>query len=444
MWKTLVMRSLKSLNVLITTLLFALGWNLFYAPELGRLQFAEYIAVVALLYLVAVIMLNRIYNAMMVGSYRVSQLIYSQTLTAILLAALAYLVVVIINLHFENPLPLLCVLVGQIIWSILWTVFANKLYFVLNQPKKTAIVYCHEEELRKFNEIKHFNRKFQVVKYVEGAEVIFLADLNMDVRNAVVKHCIKNNMQCYILPHVGDVITAGAEHMQMFSVPIMRIQKSNPHIEYLLLKRMFDIFAACMGILVTSPFMLITAIAIKLYDGGPALYKQVRLTKDGKEFKILKFRSMRTDAEKNGAQLSTKNDDRITPVGKIIRKIRFDELPQLFNILKGDMTIVGPRPERPEIAAQYEEEIPSFGLRLQVKAGLTGYAQIYGRYNTEPYDKLKMDLMYINNMSAIEDLRLMLATVKVLFLPESTEGIEESQVTALHKETAEEKELQNI
>jgi len=146
---------------------------------------------------------------------------------------------------------------------------------------------------------------------------------------------------------------------------------------------------------------------------------------------------MRVDAEKDGvARLSTEHDDRITPIGKIIRKIRFDELPQLFNILKGDMTIVGPRPERPEIAEQYEKEIPSFGLRLQVKAGLTGYAQVYGKYNTEPYDKLKMDLLYINNMCLGEDIRLMFATVKILFMPESTEGIADGQVTASHVENA--------
>ena len=164
---------------------------------------------------------------------------------------------------------------------------------------------------------------------------------------------------------------------------------------------------------------------------------------------------MRVDAEKDGvARLATENDDRITPIGKIIRKIRFDELPQLINILRGDMTIVGPRPERPEIAEQYEKDIPSFGLRLQVKAGLTGYAQIYGRYNTEPLDKLKMDLIYINRMSVMEDLRLIFATVKILFLPESTAGIAEGQVTAVQgstdakevhaEEAQDEKELQNL
>ena len=456
MWKTLIMRALKGLNVLITTVLFSLCWSSHYAPELGRLQFAEYIAVVTLLYVVVVIMLDRIYNALMVGSYRISQMIYSQGLTALLSAVIAYLVVVLINLRLVSPLPLIITVMLQVVWSTVWCIVANRLYFVLNDPKKTVIIYCNDNELRKFNEIKHFDKKFQVVRYIkkpesceqlleglQGAEAVFVTDLEMNTRNTVAKYCIKHNVQCYIQPHVGDVITAGAEHMQMFNLPIMRIQKANPHLEYLVIKRLIDIIVALLAIIITSPFMLVTALAIKLYDHGPVFYKQVRLTKNRKVFKILKFRSMRTDAEKNGiARLSTKDDDRITPVGKIIRKIRFDELPQLFNILKGDMTIVGPRPERPEIAEQYEKEIPSFDLRLQVKAGLTGYAQIYGKYNTEPYDKLKMDLMYINHMSVMEDLRLILATVKILFVPESTEGIEGGQTTALQQE--EEKDLQNV
>ena len=128
-------------------------------------------------------------------------------------------------------------------------------------------------------------------------------------------------------------------------------------------------------------------------------------------------------------------DDRITKVGHIIRACRLDELPQLLNILKGDLSIVGPRPERPEIAAQYCEEMPEFALRLQAKAGLTGYAQVYGKYNTTPYDKLQMDLMYIAHPSIVEDLKIMLATIKILFMPESTEGVAEGQTTAMGQET---------
>lgn len=212
-------------------------------------------------------------------------------------------------------------------------------------------------------------------------------------------------------------------------------------VEQRFLKRAIDIICSLILIVLSSPFMLITAILVKCYDGGPVLYKQVRCTRNMQEFKILKFRSMRTDAEKDGvARLASKNDNRITPIGKFIRKVRIDELPQLFNILKGEMSFIGPRPERPEIIKQYQEEMPEFTFRTKVKAGLAGYAQVYGKYNTTPYDKLKLDLFYIENYSIWLDLKLMLLTLKILFQPDSTEGVEENQITAMKEIKKEEEE----
>ena len=240
-------------------------------------------------------------------------------------------------------------------------------------------------------------------------------------------------MPGFFLPHVGDVLMKGSQHIQTFSSPVHHFSyKHNPP-EYLFVKRLFDILASMCAIVILSPVMLLTAIAIKAYDRGPAIYKQVRLTKDGKEFRIMKFRSMRVDAEKDGvARLSTGDqDDRITPIGRFVRKCRLDELPQLFNILKGEMSFVGPRPERPEIAEQYYKSLPDFKLRLQVKAGLTGYAQVYGKYNSDPYEKLEFDLLYINDMSVVTDLALIFATFSILFVPESTEGIESGATTAI-------------
>ena len=156
---------------------------------------------------------------------------------------------------------------------------------------------------------------------------------------------------------------------------------------------------------------------------------QKRLTIDGRVFEVYKFRSMIVDAEKDGvARLASKNDNRITPIGKFIRAVRLDELPQLLNILKGDMSIVGPRPERPEIAKEYEKTMPEFAYRLKVKAGLTGYAQILGKYNTTPRDKLLLDMMYIEKYSLFLDIKLMLMTIKILFMSESTEGIDEGTI----------------
>lgn len=267
---------------------------------------------------------------------------------------------------------------------------------------------------------------------LDEMDTVFLSGIHSHERNIILKYCMYQDIQVYVIPRIGDVIMGGAKKVHMFHLPMLRIDRYRPIPEYTIAKRAFDILFSGIAIVIASPFMLVTAIAIKS-DGGPALYKQKRLTKDGKEFNVLKFRSMRVDAEKDGvARLSTGDkDDRITPVGKVIRKIRFDELPQLFNILRGDMSIVGPRPERPEIARQYEEEMPEFRLRLQAKAGLTGYAQVYGKYNTTPYDKLLMDLTYIGTPSLWEDFKICLATVKILFMPESTEGVAEGATTAM-------------
>ena len=192
---------------------------------------------------------------------------------------------------------------------------------------------------------------------------------------------------------------------------------------YVFMKRTADIVISLTGLVLFSPLLAATAAAVKLYDGGNVLYSQVRLTQGGKRFRIYKFRSMRMDSEKDGvARLAEKNDDRITPIGKIIRDRHIDELPQLFNILKGDMSVVGPRPERPEIMELYIQELPEFEQRLQVKAGLTGYAQIYGTYYSTPREKLQMDMKYLENASLSEDFRLLLATARILLFGEKTDA----------------------
>jgi lipopolysaccharide/colanic/teichoic acid biosynthesis glycosyltransferase len=224
----------------------------------------------------------------------------------------------------------------------------------------------------------------------------------------------------------------GSDQLHLFDTPILLTREYSLRIEQRIAKRAIDLICAVILVVVSSPIQLITAILIKAYDGGPVLYKQVRCTINGREFEILKFRSMRVDAEKDGvARLAAKNDDRITPIGKFIRAVRIDELPQLYNILKGDMSFIGPRPERPQIIEQYMETMPEFALRMKVKAGLAGYAQVYGKYNTTPYDKLKLDLSYIESYSLWLDIKLMLLTLKILFKPESTEGVDSTQVTAL-------------
>lgn len=356
--------------------------------------------------------------------------------------------------------PALAALAGQLALSALWCRYANIWYFKKFGGLRLGIIYNTRRDIEEVPDInfarfggRDGNKKFDVqfvcsayecfdtdMRKLNGLDAVFLCGIHSHERNMIMKYCVANKISVYLIPRIGDVIMGGAKRVHMFHLPVMCVGSYSPPIEYAFVKRLFDIVASLIGIVLTSPIMLIAAVAIKACDGGPVFYRQVRLTKDGKEFNILKFRSMRIDAEKDGvARLSSGvNDSRITPVGRVIRACRVDELPQLFNILGGSMSVVGPRPERPEIAAQYEAEMPEFRLRLQAKAGLTGYAQVYGKYNTIPYYKLQMDLMYIANPSILADLSIIVATIKVLFMKESTEGVAVGQTTAVKEEKTEE------
>ena len=445
------LRLVKLLNVLLVAAPFAFCWYLYYGQRLFQFDFYRNgnFAVIGLFVLVYVIF-ARVYDAFVVSVNRVSEMIYSQGLAIVLSDAVMFIVTWLLMRDFPNPLPAFATLFTQLLLTGIWSLVANKWYYRVFPPKKSAIIYDRRHDMegliREYGLQKKFDIRLTVesqecaqnTDMLEGLETVFISGVTSHERNTILKYCIEKGINVYVIPRIGDLIMSSAYRVHMFHLPMLRLGRCNPRPEAKLIKRLFDIISSASVLLVISPIMLITALAIKLQDGGPVFYKQTRLTKDGKEFKVLKFRSMRVDAEKDGvARLSTGDkDDRITRVGRVIRKLRIDELPQLLNILGGSMSVVGPRPERPEIAKQYEEELPEFRLRLQVKAGLTGYAQVYGKYNTTPYDKLQMDLMYIANPSFVEDLRIIFATIKIIFLPESTEGVAEGQTTA----SAEEKE----
>jgi exopolysaccharide biosynthesis polyprenyl glycosylphosphotransferase len=267
---------------------------------------------------------------------------------------------------------------------------------------------------------------------IDDYDAVLINDVPSETRNRILKVCFAKGKRVYVTPKISDIIMRSTDVLAIFDTPLVSADNSTLSITERIIKRGFDIFLSAMGLVVLSPLMIIVSLAIFLYDRGPVFYRQTRYTKNGKTFKILKFRSMIPNAEKDGvARLAADKDDRITPVGRFIRACRLDELPQFFNILAGDMSFVGPRPERPEIADEYVKELPEFAFRLKVKAGLTGYAQIYGKYNTTSYDKLKLDMMYVENCSLLMDLKLILLTLKVIFMKESTEGLEEGQTNAM-------------
>ncbi|MBQ9263674.1 MAG: sugar transferase [Clostridia bacterium] len=454
------MHGVKLLHFVVTVALFIVCWILYYRNKYTEdffhlkgdiLMYAVYGLTVALMY--------RIYDAYNLGFQSEIDTVYAITLADAITAIISYVMSALMYMRITNPLPLFAMGLVQFAWNILWTVMAYRVYKHLHRAsgkgRKTVVIYRNEEDLARLEEVIQMEGKFDVVKYIqdpaddywslekelEGFEAVLVSGVNATLRNGIAKYCIDRNIRGYFAPHVGDIIMQGAFYMRCFSVPVMSVRRAEPTPEYLVTKRLFDVFVSGLALIILSPVFLVTALAIKLYDGGPVLYKQTRLTKNGRKFKILKFRSMRTDAERDGvARLASEHDDRITPVGKFIRACRLDELPQLINILRGEMSLVGPRPERPEIAAEYEKEIPAFSLRLQAKAGLTGLAQVYGKYNSTPYDKLQMDLMYINKMSVTEDLRLLFATIRILFLKDSTEGIDEGKTTASGKKMKPESE----
>ena len=448
MKKVMIMRSLKFLHSLCIISLFCLCWYLFYRSTGSKPSYVRYNPLMVGAYIVLHFCMYHIYQAYVVGYTKKSDLIYSQSLADMISIGIIWVLDMLAWMKWISPLYFLALVFVQFLVNLLWVLLANKIYFKLFKAKKTVLVYRNKRDLERISEAYRLPQMFNVTKTIENpsdyyeieaalddCEAIFVAGIPASLQNGIAKHVAECNLEGYFAPHVGDIIMMGANPIRQFCIPILNVRRAAPAPEFLFMKRVFDILLAGFGIVVLSPVMLGVAIGIKLCDGGPILYKQVRLTTNGKKFRIWKFRSMRVDAEKDGvARLSTgENDQRVTPIGKVIRAYRLDELPQLFNILGGSMTFVGPRPERPEISEQYEEVLPAFRLRLQVKAGLTGYAQIYGKYNTNAYDKLQMDLLYINRMSIFEDLRLIFATVAILFKRESTEGITEGQVTAVDK-----------
>jgi len=272
---------------------------------------------------------------------------------------------------------------------------------------------------------------------IQAQNTVILYEIPTRVRDRLMALCYERDCCVYLTPKVPDVFLASAKVPHIFGSSLMLCRNEEISLDKKFAKRLIDIVCSIVGLVFASPFILIIAAAIKFSDGGPVLYKQKRLTKNRKAFEIYKFRSMRVDAEKDGiARLASENDERITPVGRIIRAVRFDELPQLINILRGDMSIVGPRPERPEIAEQYEKMMPEFSYRLKMKAGLTGLAQVVGRYNTSPKDKAILDLFYIKNYSFLLDVKLITMTVKTILSPEATQGIARGETTAIRTSLA--------
>ena len=395
-----------------------------------------------LIYLILFIVFGRLFNTFEIGDTTTTDLFLSSSLTLLFSNAMIYFILCLITLRIIPIWPILRMSLIQMLLGALLIYIENR-YIRSNFPPVRVVAICGESHYNlvgKLNNIRDLSMSVvktidlkdidydKIDELLEGTDGVVTLDVHHENKKKIFKACYARKMLIYDVPSITDMLLASSDILHIVDSPILKINKFGPSQIERIVKRVIDVFGSLVLIILTSPIMLLVAIAIKIQDGGDVFYKQVRLTKDEEPFKIIKFRSMVMNAEKHtGVVLAKENDDRITPVGKFIRKTRLDELPQLVNILKGEMSFVGPRPERPEIYDEICENMPEFRYRLVVKAGLTGYAQVYGKYNTSLRDKLLLDLYYIENYSIIDDIKLILLTLKIIFNKEATEGVKEEE-----------------
>ncbi|RKJ04102.1 sugar transferase [bacterium D16-54] len=387
-------------------------------------------------YGILLVVFHTLYGGLRVGYLKTWNMIYSQSLASISANVMIYLQITLLTKHFQTVLPLLVMYIFEFSAICIWSFLATRIYRFLYPPRKVLLIYgehpiaslmgkLHTRNDRfVIGEILHISVGMEAIQdKIRKYEGVVICDIPSHLRNVILKYCYKKSIRTYTTPKISDILVRSSESLHLFDTPLLLLRNNGLTFEQRVIKRGMDLVLSLTALIFLSPVFLVTAAAIKLTDNGPVFYFQERCTKDGKVFRICKFRSMVEDAEKEGHSIpATAEDPRITPVGRIIRATRIDELPQILNILKGDMSIVGPRPERIEHVELYSKQIPEFAYRMRVKGGLTGYAQVYGKYNTSAYDKLKLDLMYIQNYSLMMDVGIIFKTVKVLFMKESTEG----------------------
>lgn len=437
-------------EVILLTLVYYFIWQYAYGTNASFLYFNTNKYMPFGTYALLLLLLLHYSDGFKYGHLKLINVVISQWISILIVNFITYLQLCMVGNNMVSVLPilfLLTILDGAIAFGCCYyfTVIYHRFYV----PRKMLLVYGGKRALSLKAKMDTRTDKYRIQEEINienGLEYIYtkipefdaivISDIPAQLRNDIIKFCYKIGKRIYVTPKISDIIVGGAEDIHLFDTPLYLISARGLNFEERFFKRTMDIVCCLLALAVSWPFMVVIAIAIKLEDHGPVFYKQRRCTRDNKEFNILKFRSMIVDAEKEGKSIpAVDHDPRITKVGKVIRTLRVDELPQIFNILAGHMSIVGPRPERIEHVQKYTQEIPEFEFRAKVKGGLTGYAQVYGKYNTTAYDKLKLDLMYIENYSFMLDCKLILMTVATIFKRESTEGFDKQATIREQEDT---------
>ena len=453
-YKQFMMFLLNIVLLLGLTVIYAYVWYSKYAYSDSMIEpfFRRGNYVVIAQYALMTFFFNKLFDNYKIGYTRIFETVFSHSLSILFVNFVTYLQLCLIGrwafteymqgIFFMTSLDFMFVFV--------WICVTRYVFVKLYPPRDLLLIYGNyspDQLMKKLSsrsdkynvkEIISIDTDYEIIRNkLSQYEGVMLADIPSGIRNKLVKECFEKDIRCYSIPKISDIMIMNSSSIHLFDTSLLLFRNSGLSVFQIFWKRVMDIVFSVIGLIAASPLMILIGIMIKCYDGGPVFYYQERLTQYGKTFRIIKFRSMKVASPKDASYMTRKNDDRVTPIGKYLRSLHLDELPQLFNILKGEMSLVGPRPECPDIAAKYSEFLPEFSFRLKVKAGLTGYAQVYGKYNTIPYDKLKLDLLYIEKYSLLLDLKLILLTVKIFFWKDKSEGIDSWQTTAATKENLE-------
>lgn len=436
-FKKLMMYFVRHSITLIVSGCFAFVWNEYYSSAITNPFFRKGNWTVIFLYVILYHLFVSLYGGYRIGTEKRTDIVYSNWLTIIIVNSVTYLQISLIGRGFQNLIPIFLLSLFQFILTLIWTQCVSRIYFKMFKPNNLICLYNGDDPSQIIERFASRPDTFNIIKTINvhshdksiydqicDLDSVLIYNVPDEKSVEIIKYCVGKGISYYLVPSLVDIILRTSDVIYLGDIPLFMSKNEGLLLGQRIWKRAFDLVFSIAFLLLLSPLLLIISSAIKLSDGGPVLYSQVRCTEKAKRFKIFKFRTMVVDAEKDGIAILAKEDDpRITPVGKLLRQSRLDELPQMINILKGEMSFVGPRPERPEIIEQYKRLLPEFDFRLSVKSGLTGYAQVLGRYNTTPEEKLKLDLIYINTYSFFLDLKILLMTIKVIFSKYSSQGM---------------------
>lgn len=391
--------------------------------------------------------MNAVYGGYAVGKKKSKPVISSMSLSVIITDLVTYLEFQIMNVNNANHqtlelfnedfgLLLLCIVL-QVLLIIFWVRLGNNMYFRINPPQSCCLVVGPgADEQAVLRKIGRYRLQYQIDRVVDSqslqlkeaimaSDTVFLCGVPENKRNSLLTFCYQYQKNVLCLAQMEDIMVSNAKQVILDDAPFLEMEYRQLTHAQRIAKRALDLAISVPAAVVLSPVFLLVALAIKLDDGGPVFFRQDRATINGRIFSIFKFRTMTSSACAAKEQVSaSQQDSRITRVGSVLRKCRVDELPQLLNVIRGEMSLVGPRPEMLENVTKYKKELPAFAYREKMKAGITGYAQIEGKYNTTPQDKLMLDLTYIESYSVWLDIKLLFRTLTVFFKPDSTEGFQ--------------------